>query len=198
MKLTDIKKELNKLDKKKLADMVLELCKKNKSVKEYFDFFFQPNEIELFQKYKDKVFDSFFPRRGSRTKLKDAQLAISDFKRLEPSKNLQADLMLFYVECGVKLSGDFGGFDETLDKSTIRMCAQAFELMRKESLLEIFIERADKIMQAADGMGAGFDDALFDLNLNYFADYREDETDEEQIVNDTKTNEEKIIPLKKV
>jgi Na+-transporting NADH:ubiquinone oxidoreductase subunit NqrC len=51
MGLTDIKKELKKLDKDKLIDLVAALYKKNKSVKEFFDFYVNPDERELFNKY---------------------------------------------------------------------------------------------------------------------------------------------------
>lgn len=55
MGLTNLKKELNKLDKSKLIEVILELYKKNKSVKDYFDFFVDPNEKELFKKYQGVV-----------------------------------------------------------------------------------------------------------------------------------------------
>ena len=48
MGITEIKKELRKLDKEKLVELVADLYKKNKSVKELLDFFINPNEQELF------------------------------------------------------------------------------------------------------------------------------------------------------
>jgi hypothetical protein len=57
MGLTNIKKELKKLDKAKLVDLIADLYKKNKSVKEFFDFYVNPDESVLFDKYRDKVFD---------------------------------------------------------------------------------------------------------------------------------------------
>jgi hypothetical protein len=38
MGILDIKRELRKLDQEKLIDLVTDLYKKNKSVKEFFDF----------------------------------------------------------------------------------------------------------------------------------------------------------------
>lgn len=61
MGLTDVKKELKKLDKEKLINLVADLYKKNKSVKEFFDFYVNPNEKEYFNKYRDKVFEAFIP-----------------------------------------------------------------------------------------------------------------------------------------
>src|SRR3954469_24301005 len=82
MGLTDIKKELKKLDKDKLIELVSELYKKNKSVKEFFDFYVNPNERELFNKYRDAVFEAFYPKRGYNYNSKTAN------KQLATSKNL--------------------------------------------------------------------------------------------------------------
>ena len=43
MPLKDIKKELKKLDKEKLIELVADLYKNNKSVKDFFDFYVNPN-----------------------------------------------------------------------------------------------------------------------------------------------------------
>lgn len=64
MGLVDVKKELKKLDKNKLIELLAELYKKNKSVKEFLDFYANPNERELFEKYRDKVLEAFYPKQG--------------------------------------------------------------------------------------------------------------------------------------
>ena len=81
MGLTDIKKELKKLDKNKLIDFVSELYKSHKSVKEYLDFYFNPDEKELLAKYKNRVIEAFYPKRGFGLKLNEGRKAISDFKK---------------------------------------------------------------------------------------------------------------------
>ena len=88
MALTDLKKELKKLDKEKLINLIADLYKKNKSVKEFLDFYVSPDENELFKKYRDKVFEAFYPKRGYGYKLKDGKQAISDFKKFEPATEL--------------------------------------------------------------------------------------------------------------
>lgn len=42
MGLSDIKKELKKLDTEKLINLIADLYTKNKSVKEFFDFYVNP------------------------------------------------------------------------------------------------------------------------------------------------------------
>ncbi len=173
MGLTDIKKELKKLDKDNLIDLLTDLYKKNKSVKEFFDFYINPDEKELFNKYRDKVFEAFYPRRGYNYKLKDGKQAISDFKKLGPS----ADLMLFYVETGVKFTNDFGDIDEGFYSSMETTYLASLKLMKKENILDKFADRAGKVVSDTSGIGWGFHDYLGDVYSDFYADYSGD-TDE--------------------
>jgi len=168
MGLTDIKKELNKLDKDKLVDMVADLYKKNKSVKEYLDFFVNPNEQELFLKYKDKVYEAFFPKRGNRFRLSEGKKAISDFNKLETSKELLADLMLFYAETGVECTNEYGDIDEPFYNSIASVYSNALKLMSKEKLLGKFADRAKKVMDDTKGIGWGFHDELGSVYFDFY------------------------------
>jgi Na+-transporting NADH:ubiquinone oxidoreductase subunit NqrC len=100
MGIFEIKKELKKFDKDKLIEIIADLYKKDKTVKDYFDFFINPNEKLIFSKYKDKIFEAFYPKRGNNLKLNDAKKAITDLKRLEVSVELITDHMLFMWSVG--------------------------------------------------------------------------------------------------
>lgn len=168
MGLTDIKKELIKLDKEKLVELVVDLYKKNKSVKELLDFYVNPNEKELFLKYKDKVYEAFYPKRGDRFKLSDGKKAISDFKKLEASKELLSELMLFYAETGVKFTNEFGDIDEPFYNSIASVYSNALTLMNKESILDKFADRAKQIVEDTSGIGWGFHDELGDIYCQFY------------------------------
>jgi Family of unknown function (DUF6155) len=191
MSLSDLKKELKQFDKNKLIDLISELYKKHKPVKDFFDFYIQPDEKGLFEKYKTRVFEAFYPKRGFHLKLKDAKQAISDFKKFAPSNYLLAELMLFYVECGVQFTNDFGDIDENFYLSMEKMFAQTLALLKKEDLLDQFNDRAGKVLTDTDGMGWGFFDSLCNIYYNY---YEEIEDNEEET--DT-TNNSKVIQLRK-
>lgn len=170
MGLTDIKKELKKLEKEKLIDLVAELYKKNKSVKDFFDFYVNPNEREHFERYRNKVFEAFYPKRGYNYKLKDGKKAISDFKKLNPSANLLADLMLFYVETGVKFTNEFGDIDEAFYSSMETTYLAALKLMKKENMLQEFADRSGKVLNDTNDIGWGFHENLCGIYFNYYAD----------------------------
>jgi hypothetical protein len=170
MGLIDIKKELKKLDKDKLIDLVLDLYKKNKSVKEFLDYYTNPDESELFNKYRDKILEAFFPRWSYGYKLKDGKQAISDFKKFGPSSGLVADLMLFYVEKGVRFTLDYGDIDEVFYSSMETTYSAALTLMKKEKLLDKFADRAGKVVSDTRGMGWGFHDSLSDIHSDFYTD----------------------------
>jgi len=168
MGLADLKKELRNLDKEKLVDLVADLYKKNKSVKELLDFYVNPNEKELFLKYKDKVYEAFYPRRGDRFKLSDGKKAISDFKKLEASKELLSELMLFYAETGVEFTNEFGDIDEPFYNSIASVYSSALTLMNKEGILDKFADRAKQIVDDTSGIGWGFHDELGDIYCEFY------------------------------
>jgi hypothetical protein len=174
MSLSDIKRELKKLDKDKLIDLIADLYKKNKSVKEFLDFYVEPNERELFRKYREKVFESFFPKRGFGYSLKNGKQAISDYRKLGPSSESLADLMLFYVETGVAFTIDFGDIDENFYSSLESTYVQALKLMRKEDLLDKFSDRARKVIDDTKGFGWGFHDYLSMAWFDFYPDYDDD------------------------
>jgi hypothetical protein len=177
MGLTDLKKELKKLEKEKLIDLIADLYKKNKSVKEFLDFYVSPDENELFKKYRDKVFEAFFPKRGYSYKLKDGKQAISDFKKLEPATELLVNLMLFYVESGVKFTNDFGDVNEAFYNSLSTTFIDALKMMDKENLLNVFEERVEKIVDDTSGIGWGFHDYLVQV---WFDFYPSDNVDDDE------------------
>jgi len=170
MGLSDIKKELKKLDKEKLINLIADLYTKNKSVKEFFDFYVNPNERELFNKYRDKVFEAFYPKRGYGYNLKDGKQAINDFKKLGASSDLLADLMLFYVETGVQFTNDFGDINETFYSSIESTYLAVLKLIRDEGLLDKFSDRARKIVNDTIDIGWGLHDYLFDVYYQFYDD----------------------------
>jgi hypothetical protein len=171
MGLTEVKNELKKLDKKELINLISDLYKKNKSVKEFLDFYANPNERVLHEKYKDKIFESFYPLRGDKLKLKEAKQAISDFKKIGGSPELIADLMLFYVETGVQYTIDFGDINEAFYLSIEKTYHAALTLMEKENILEKFLKRVSNVVADSANIGWGFHDYLADTFSEFYPDY---------------------------
>ena len=146
----------------------------------------------MFNKYRDKVFEAFYPKRGDNYKLKDGKQAISDFKKLGPSADFLADIMLFYVETGVKFTNDFGDIDEGFYSSMEKTYVAALTLMKKENLLDKFADRAVKVVSDTSGIGWGFHDYL----VQVWVDFYPTEDDEDYEVENNEIEEKgKIIKL---
>lgn len=163
MGLREVKSELNKQDKATLIKHISELYKKFKPVKEYFDFYVNPNEEKILEEYKEKVREGFYPKRGFDLKLSISRKAINDFKKLGTSKESIVDVLLYYVECGVELTNEFGDIDENFYSSIENTYAKALDISKKEGILEKFEDRAYEIVEETKNIGWGFHDYLGDV-----------------------------------
>ncbi len=163
MSLTNIKKELQKLEKPQLIALVGELYKSQKTVKEYLDFYFEPNEADLLPAYRERVLRAFYPKRGYNYNLRVGKAALSDFRKLGVSGQSLADLMLYYVECGIRFTNDYGDINESFYLSLETVYEQALALMQQEKLLPHFAERCRRAVTDTSGIGWGFHDMLADL-----------------------------------
>ena len=103
MSFAEIKKELKKQDKDKIIDLISDIYKKHKPVREYLDFYISPNEGGLIEKYHDKISEAFYPTRGN-INIKKAKDALSDFKKLNTGKDIYAELLFCYIEEGINFT----------------------------------------------------------------------------------------------
>jgi len=163
-----IKTELAKLEKSALIEIISDLYKKNKSVQEYLNFYIKPDEDSLFEKYRAKVYEAFFPKRGFGYNLKQGKQSITDFKKLGPSAESLADLMLFYVETGVRFTGDYGDMNEAFYNSMESTYANALKIIYKEGLLDVFKQRSMQIIEDTQDMGWGFHDSLSEIFYQFY------------------------------
>ncbi len=168
MGLREVKIELKKLDNETLIKHISELYKKYKPVKEYFDFYVNPNEEKILEQYKEKVREGFYPKRGFALKLSISRKAINDFKKLGTSNESLADLLLYFVECGVELTIEFGDIDENFYSSVENTFARALEVMEKEGILAKFEDRSYEIVEGTRNIGWGFHDYLGDVYSQHY------------------------------
>jgi hypothetical protein len=105
-------------------------------------------------------------------RLSVARKVVSDFKKVATSNAQIADVMLYYVECGVRFTTAFGDIDAPFYASMSNMYQRALEFMAKHDLREQFKERGKKIVEQTRDMGWGFGDAVIE---SYNAIYDRDE-----------------------
>ncbi len=168
-----LKKELLKLTKEQLIEQILDLYEKNKSIKEFYDFYLNPhNEKELVEKYKKivrKEFNVERPERGGE-KFSVAKKAISEFKSLQPSPEALADVMLYLPESACELTYCYGDYSEQFYDSTYNNYKAALEFIARNDLLDEFKLRAQQCMKWASVCGYGFANDIADIYYEFYQD----------------------------
>ena len=126
------------MDKSEIIKMVLELYSARKEAKEYLDFYAEPNEGQKLEEYKHIIREEFYPSRNRepKTRFSVCRKALSDFKKLKPSEDSVAELMVFYME---------------------NACQFIYDLWDK------YDSRIKQCLRWASPCGWGFPDALNDM-----------------------------------
>jgi len=166
-----LKKELNRLTKEQLVEQILDLYVKNKSVKEFYDFYLNPrNEKELAIKYKKQIRKEFNVENPMRSteKFSVAKRAISDFRDLQPSPEALADVMLYLPESACELTYNYGDYSEQFYNSTYNNYKAALEFIWKNNLLNDFKLRAEQCVKWASVCGYGFADDIAEVYYEYY------------------------------
>ncbi len=163
MSIANVRKELQKHDKDGLIELLEFMYKKDKSVKEYLEFYINPNEEQLLEKFRDKINVAFFGRRSGKIKYSVAKKAIAEFKKYDPSKELIADLMLYYVETGIEFDRIYDGISQPFYNNGPIMFQQALILMKNQENLELYADRAKNITDKSRTLGSEFHNYILDI-----------------------------------
>lgn len=172
MKINDLKKNLKELTKEELIKSIVDLYKKNGFVKDYYSSKYTgSSNLSVLIKYKNVIENEFFPARGDgRGRLAVAKKAITEFKKLSDDKNSIAELMVFYVETGVKYTVCYGDIDEPFYLSMESMYERAMKYIVSSDLTSEFKDRCLKIVTDTTGMGWGFHDQLCEIYYRYIGE----------------------------
>ena len=163
--LTILKKHLKNRSQEELISDIAELFKRFQPVKDYYQIKLYPEEQkQVAAKYKKIIKDEFFPARGyGRAKLSVAKKAITEYKKVNQTSVGLVDIMLFYVEQGVKFTNAYGDINEPFYISMEGMYEKAVKEIIKYRLKDTFQKRCQKIVLDTSGMGWGFHDALSEI-----------------------------------
>ena len=163
-----LKKYLQQFTKEQLIEQIIELQKKYKDVKTYYEFSLNPNTGIQVEKTKKAIYKYFNSPQGYDPKLREARKEVNDLKKLSPTEESIADVMLYYVECGVKFTLDFGDINEPFYNSVAGMYYDACEFIAKNGLNKFFKIRCEKIVDDTRDMGWGFHDELSQHFFSFF------------------------------
>ena len=168
--LTVLKKHLKTRSQSELIADIAELYKRFQPVKDYYQIQLCPqDEQKVVAKYKKIIEDQFLPARGyGRAKLSVAKKAITEYKKVNRTIVGLIDIMLFYVEQGVKFTDAYGDIDEPFYISMETMYEKAIKEMIKHREQDAFQKRCLKIVNDTSEMGWGFHDTLSEIYEDAF------------------------------
>jgi hypothetical protein len=172
LNLNHLKKYLRDCPKEELISDILELIKRFPQVKDYYQLKLNPqDELQVSTKYKKIIEDEFFPARGyGQARLSVAKKAISEYKKVCITEIGMIDMMLFYVEQGVKFTNAYGDINESFYLSMEGMYEKSVNGIIKIGLEENFEERCRRIVEDTSDIGWGFHDTLSDIFEEAFND----------------------------
>lgn len=158
------------MDKAELISFILEMYGTKKEFAEYLEYYVSPNEKEQFIKAKKIIENEYFPAKGwPKERLSVAKKAISDFSKLKPSPELEAELMIFLVECGCRYTNEYGDISESFYTGMENNFNRALKFIEKHKLLESFRPNAERCVKWASPCGYGFADTIEYMFDEYYS-----------------------------
>ena len=170
MRIKPLKQYLYHKTKEALIDEITDLFSKFKIVQDYYQRKLGTSENgEILEKYKALVTREFFPARGyGKARLSIAKNAVTDFRKISQSKTEWIEIMLHYVEMGVRFTNAYGDIDESFYTSMEGMYEQVLKFILQAGIKQEFQQRCRRIVTDTDGIGWGFHDALADMYQETF------------------------------
>lgn len=172
LSISDLKKYLSGKDPDALRKEIVEIVKLFPKVREYLAAKIDPeNEDKTMEKFRKRIKDEFFPKKGfGKLRYSKTKKALSDFKKLSKKPVNMAELMVSYVEYGVKFTNTYGDIDEYFYDNMIKMYNKTIKYVIDKNLTDIFFKRLKNIMKKTDGIGLGFHDDISDIYYEYFSE----------------------------
>lgn len=164
-----IRSKLNQTSRGDLIGLVGELYKLNDQNQLFLETRFGDQQGGL-EDYKLIIEASICPSEPWKrdVSLSTGRKAIRDYKKALGDAEGLIDLMIYYCECGILFTLQFGDIDERFYASIESMYQSALDLLKKHKKLEdLFFTRIEKIVKDTHGMGWGFHDTLKEIFETY-------------------------------
>lgn len=162
-----IRPQLNAWSRPALIALVKDLYDHAADNRDFLEARFQAGDTggAALEKYRHKIIEQFFPRRGNgigKLKLGEARKAIRDYRKATGNLAGTLELMLTYVENGTRFTCEYGDIDEAFYNSLDSVLAELARLLVKEGpeLHPRFQERLQQVEYAASNIGWGYGDSV--------------------------------------
>lgn len=168
---TDVKRKIKDLNREQLIDLIGDLYRLSTGNKEFFNTRFSLSDDPL-QPYKRIIQDAVHPYLED-SEVMDLDLAkdaiLRYTKAIDDVKG-EAELLVFFVECGNNFTLNYGDIDLEFYDSMLTMYEKAILAVSEIQVEEqnAFKIRLREIMDSLSGIGWGYHDGLCELYFKAF------------------------------
>lgn len=183
LKWSDLKKSLQKADEKELINIIRDLYRYSEDNRRYLlaMCFDREEAAGVMEEYREIIKNEFFPKKGyGELRYSVAEKAISDYSEASGDFAGKMELMLTYVENGVKYTKEYGDVDEEFYDKIYEMLEQFRALLKTpegKPLYTGFKQRLLKVRDDSEEIAWGFGDAVDILVDNIEEFFEEEERD---------------------
>ncbi len=169
----DVEKRVRNFGKRGLTELIRDLYHLSPENKAFFFTRFSIGEDPL-ETYKRTIQNAMNPylEDGETLDVEAGRDAIDRFAKAVDNPHAEAEVRIFYVECGTNFMLSYGYSDEVLGEDMQEMYHHAIETVLKlpAKKRENLKTRLYEIMASAKGLGWWYYDGLADLYDNAFPD----------------------------
>ena len=164
-----LRQHLAERSQEELVAELVALYDRFDAVKDYYQAQLSGDDEEVRAKYKAIVEREFTPTRGfPQMRLSVARKAVTDYQKVSGSLEGRVDLMLAYVEAGVRCTNTYGDLHEQFYSSMESMYKSAVDLIVEHKLQPSYERRCWQIIHDTRNIGWGFHDALSNIYSEAF------------------------------
>ena len=152
MSKTTLKKQLKELTRDQLIEVMLELYDARKDAREYLEYYVNPDEKKMHEKYKGIITKEFFPLKGrAKGRTSVCKKAIKEFTTLHPSPRLIADLRLYLVESIYSYAIRVRSWiKESQEGTALAMFGDTLDYLFANDLTDEYQRRIDDLLAMSD------------------------------------------------
>ena len=169
----DIEKKISKFENDQFIELLRNLYQLSPENKAFFFTRFSIGADPL-ASYRKIIQNAMNPEieKGHDLEIKKARDAIKRYVKAVDNPHGEAELRIFYVECGNNFTLSYGDIDGDFYDDILQMYEDAIETVLElpEKDRKAFKTRLYDIMESADGIGWGYYDGLCELYYEAFPD----------------------------
>jgi hypothetical protein len=184
-KWAEVEKILQKAGKKELIDLIRELYDHSVGDRmlinsKYLGEGLKKKRGKALENYRKIIKEEFLPENAGKMRISIAERAISDYSNAFGDIVGTVDLMLTYVEEGIQFAQIFGVISDEFFDSVEGMLDRLCELLKTEEgqkYYPLFRERLLKASRDSEGIGWGFEEAIYTIVEDIEEFFEEDQND---------------------